>query len=516
MIVALLAVMTALADPATDGPAIPTLRVETRVVQIEIVATDSKGKPVTGLKKEDFTILDGGKARQIDLFSVSSDQPSAIAKPTGAVESLPPNVFSNRNPPPPVAPPHATVIVIDAAPSDVIHELGSFRTVQSMAAARVRVMKPDERIAVYVTSKHEGLKLLQDYTNDKVLLLKKIMDFSQPGLQAGLSPWMVYEPLSQDYRSDKELMAPLPRVAAPSPEGTNPRRDPNFVPRRETEGRIDDSVRENRLSLQEIAERLALLPGRKNIFWATLGMPPGLMRGIAWEKTFTALNEANVSVNVPGCSMSSRAIAEATGGATTCVDSPDAAAVIDAARVTYTLGFYLADDERDDTYRSIKVKVNRPHTELFYRQGYYAGKSPEALMEKKPELESALLSPVEATGVGLTARITRTPGTPQGTLMIQLNLDPATVSLQEKNGGWVGNVDELFVELNDVGNTLGRVSDKKEFDVATGSRESYERNGVSWPMQIPLAAGATKISIVVRDDKSGRLGSVTVPLADLK
>jgi hypothetical protein len=415
-----------------------------------------------------------------------------------------------------MAPSHATVIVIDAAPSDVIHELGAFRSVQLMAAGRVRSMKPDEQIAVYVTSKHEGLKLLQDYTNDQALLLKKIMAYSQGGLQAGLSPWMVYEPVSQDYKSDQALMAPLPRASAPPPEGTNPRRDPNFVPRRETEGRIDDSVRENRLSLQEIAERLALLPGRKNIFWATLGMPPGLMKGIAWDKTFTALNEANVAVNIPGCSMSSERIAEVTGGAATCMDSPAAVAVIDAARVTYTLGFYLADNERDDTYRALRVKVNRPHVELYYRQGYYAGKSPEALMEKKPELESALLNPVEATGVGLTARVTRTPGTPQSTLMIQINLDPSTVSLQEKNGGSVGNVEELFVEMNDIGNTLGRVSDKKEFDVAAGNRDSYEKDGVSWPMQLPLAAGATKVAIVVRDEKSGRLGSVTIPLADVK
>ena len=90
------------------------------------------------------------------------------------------------------------------------------------------------------------------------------------------------------------------------------------------------------------------------------------------------------------------------------------------------------------------MKVDRPHVQLYYRQGYLAGKTQDALHERKPELESVLLNQVDSTGVGITAHIETKPGSPRGALNLQLNLDPATLSLSEKDGGWTGNVDEMI------------------------------------------------------------------------
>ncbi len=184
----------------------------------------------------------------------------------------------------------------------------------------------------------------------------------------------------------------------------------------------------------------------------------------------------------------------------------------EAARTAYTLGFYLQESERDDAFHSLQVKINRPHVQLFYRQGYYAGKTQDALHERRPELESVLLNQVDATGVGITARVEAMPGSPRGTLDIRLNLDPATLSLSEKAGGRAGNVEEMFVQTNASGNTLAKVSDKKEFEVTAGDSTNYDSQGVSWPMSIPLVTGATTLTIVVRDSKTGHLGSLAIPL----
>jgi len=48
--------------------------------------------------------------------------------------------------------------------------------------------------------------------------------------------------------------------------------------------------------------------------------------------------------------------------------------------VVYTLRFALPDSERDKKFHALKVKVNRPHVEVYARQGYYAGG------EEKPDL----------------------------------------------------------------------------------------------------------------------------------
>ena len=105
----------ALSAQAPDGP---TMHAETRVVQIDVVVTDSHHKPVADLLKQDFTVTDNGKPRTIDIFSLnggtngseSPTMPPPVKPPSPA---LPADVFSNRNAGPPDLPPHATVILLD-------------------------------------------------------------------------------------------------------------------------------------------------------------------------------------------------------------------------------------------------------------------------------------------------------------------------------------------------------------------------------------------------------------------
>src|ERR1041385_956503 len=46
-----------------------TLRTNTRLVVVDVVATDSKGQAVPDLKAEDFTLLEDGKPQKIAGFS---------------------------------------------------------------------------------------------------------------------------------------------------------------------------------------------------------------------------------------------------------------------------------------------------------------------------------------------------------------------------------------------------------------------------------------------------------------
>lgn len=468
------------------------LHADTRVVQIDVVVTDSHGKPVTDLAKQDFTVTDNGKLRSIDIFSVNHGQSEPSLAPPA--KPLPPGVFSNRKPGPPNLPGHATVIVLDQL--NIAHD-PSRTPFQTAADAQLQVtslmskLSPDERIALYVTAKDEGLVLLQDYTNDRALLLQRLKNYIPRGMRT-------------------------PPQTAPDKAGAvgSPRRDPNAVPARETEMLAEDASNGTRLTLQALAEHLALLPGRKNVFLVRGSGPPLLMHGMAqqaWDKTVDALNEANVAVNTWQGELADR-----TGGQSW-HESYDLDATmaqeIAASRTVYTLAFYLPDSERDNIFHALKVKADHPGLQLYYRQGYYAGDTdlpPEK--STKGDLEASLLNQVDAKGVGITARLDSVPGTPRGTLNIRLNLDPVTLSLKQQNSGWLGQIDETFIELNETGATLSKISDTKQFEVAGGNRAHFDAQGVTWPMSIPLLPGATKITIVVRDSNTGHVGSLTVPL----
>ena len=67
------------------------IRSSTRLVQLSVIAQDAKGEPLTGLQKEDFTVLDEGKPQKIAFFSCGTPAPST---PPAA---LPFNVFTNRS-----------------------------------------------------------------------------------------------------------------------------------------------------------------------------------------------------------------------------------------------------------------------------------------------------------------------------------------------------------------------------------------------------------------------------------
>src|SRR6185503_14294661 len=57
---------------AQDAP-IPTpgvIRINVNLVQVDAVVTDSKGKPVTNLKAEDFEVQQDGKAQKIRNFEI--------------------------------------------------------------------------------------------------------------------------------------------------------------------------------------------------------------------------------------------------------------------------------------------------------------------------------------------------------------------------------------------------------------------------------------------------------------
>src|SRR5713101_6095889 len=75
---------------AEQSQARPVLKSSTRLVIVDVVASDSKGAPVANLKKEDFTILEGGVAQQIASFSFQHSGELVQAN-----TSLPLNVFSN-------------------------------------------------------------------------------------------------------------------------------------------------------------------------------------------------------------------------------------------------------------------------------------------------------------------------------------------------------------------------------------------------------------------------------------
>jgi VWFA-related protein len=510
---ALFAISESAIGAPQSAPQVPTLHAETRVVQIEVVARDSHGHPVGTLSKNDFIVTDQGQPRAIDIFSADagltvpnqSAPPLLPSGPGRQMQTMPPGVFSNRNAAPQPETQHSTVILLDHVNGDIVNAAIERDGVLSL----LKKARPDERIALYVIGKLSGVILLQDYTTNRELLMKSMREY----VPAHLDP---------------------PKFPQFSGAGAPPPLVPLVV---------EDTSELVRLSLQSLAEHLALLPGRKSVYWVSLGFSPRLMHGPAWEpkgqalelnpawqKTIDTLNEADVAVNAvdafprvrasdTGPALVMKEIAHQTGGQAWFGGSNDIGAElaqgIDDSRTTYTLGFYLAEGERDDKFHDLKVQTARPGLQLAYRQGYYAGNTdlPGSGTGNTGLLEAALLNQVDSHDVGISATVDIIPGTPRDTANVHMNLDTRTLALTEQAGSFKGKVEEMFVELNEAGRSLAKISDVKDFEFTAATREHYDSAGVTWPFTVPLVEGATKLAIIVRDSGTGRIGSLTVPLA---
>src|SRR5215475_3338486 len=97
-------------EPATRQPH-ETLKANTRLVVVDVVATDSHGQPVSNLTVDDFTMLEEGKPQRISHFSFQHPGEMQAA----SIPSLPPNVVSNA---PAVKSNTLNVIVLDSVNGD--------------------------------------------------------------------------------------------------------------------------------------------------------------------------------------------------------------------------------------------------------------------------------------------------------------------------------------------------------------------------------------------------------------
>jgi VWFA-related protein len=522
-----------------DAP--PTIRTETRAVQIDVAVRDAHGVPVRQLTKDDFTLLDNGKPRAIEFFSAEESEPVPDAAPPATPSSSPstPRVLSNTAPS--NAPREAvTVILLDASSptldlTTASAGLGLLASARQGAFDAMAKLPVKERIAVYHVSPG-GLKIVQDFTTDRDLLRKSINAWTIPiDWRPMCGPGLTGDPNHLGPGMQRQSQAP-PDPSNPNPLGCGTPFE--LIIRMGAISALD--------SLRIIGEKLAGLPGRKNLIWVTPGFPTRIkdMDDRSKQAVIEQLNDANVALNaidIRGGSAGRiddqgqlmQMMTEPTGGKAYLTRNDIAAAiqeVDEAARTNYTLGFYLPDNERDGKFHKLELRVDRPKLSLSYRKGYVAGGMVAGGMvagdisdikpanggPEKEAPETELLDPVDATAIGISATADVTPGQPHPTLHLKLSLDGRGLTLLPHDNGSAFTVSRMVAEMDARGVTLVEAQDSKEFLVPATSADAVHRDGIQihWEQTLPLMTGAATVRVIVRDKATGQAGTLTVPVAD--
>ncbi len=503
----ILAAMAVLWAPAQ------VIHVDTREVVVDVTVTDAKGAPVQGLTKDDFSITDEGKPRPITSFGIGSK----FAPITGSPTPLHPAPEAGAGGEA-AAVGHSTAIIVDEVNSYFEDAYQARKNVLDVMAK----IPADERIALYAIVRHQGLVLFADYTTDRDALRRALANHRAGGMRPNLKKrgGNLDPPTSREGGRDLQCSAAFGLSPAET-TGGDQNVPPSDAPMEEaTCPELFDgwhrNAEEARLSLQKLAEQLAPVPGRKSIFWITEAFPRWLVNGTfqpAWDKTLHELNEANAAVNTidtrglisygqpaTGAISTMIQIAEKTGGKAYFNRNDTDGALeqgIAASRVIYTLRFALPDSERDKKFHTLKVKVNRPHVEVYARQGYYAGGE-----EKNADL---ITSKIE--GAGLESSAAKVAAAPPLKAFVQVpyfyagpNRASVHLALQMENP------DALKRQTEIVGIALRNGAEASRFadTIAPGSGGRYEH-------AFTLAAGTYMLRITMGSGTSV-LGVKEIPL----
>ena len=240
-----------------EQTATPVVRVTTRLVVLDVVATGKDGKPITDLKAEDFTVEDSGKKQKIAIFDLQQ-APAQPARP-----SLPPNIFSNRPeytmPSGPV-----TVLLIDGLNTPFTDQARARTELIRYAATQV---KPGQQTAVYALG--NNLYKLLDFTSDPQVLQQALESFQPMSLP------------TQGQISSPVPPSPIIASGGNSRTGTTPPKPAVAVAlgiMQQFQGEQGTPVLQARIgttlaAMTLLARELGGKPERKNLVWVTAGFP---------------------------------------------------------------------------------------------------------------------------------------------------------------------------------------------------------------------------------------------------
>jgi len=508
----------------------PTIRVTTRLVQVNVVVHDKKGSPVSDLKKEDFTILDKGKEQKVAVFTVDS-----VDAPPKAWPALPPNIFSNRFQGA-ETPTSITVILFD----------GLNTRFQDQAYARKQIVKflseiqPHDRVALYLLG--GDLRILHDFTNNSDHLAKALSKYrGRISGELDAADPAPREPTGDDV---------LDQFLSNSDQAIS-----DFYSVNKAQSTLD--------AMEAIAHHLASLPGRKNLVWVsggfpfTLGLEPddfSMSNPSREHRSFSeetarvarAMNDANIAIYpvdargliaIPSMTASMpspglrrgtlksltppnqdtmQILADRTGGRAFFNTNDLTSAVRNAvndAKVTYTLGFYPDGDEWDGKFHEIKVKVARSGVDVRYRKGFVAftAHTPSA-QAIKAEIQNAIRTPLESTGIGVNARTDPVDKPQPGSLQIITQIDQANIVLQPQNDRWIGALELVWVQVASDGKVLNIETQALSMNLKKDRYDEIQKRGLILTKVIQPIENASHLRIIVVDHATGNVGSLQIPI----
>jgi len=525
-----------------QGPAAPpttktaaggkgTIRSTVSLVEIDVQVTDRDGKPVKGLKQDQFSVTEDSKAQKISSFeyndiekveTAGTGEQTPITVPLGMVTS----------------PEEIKAVVRDHRMIVLFFDLTSLQAEDLLRSTRAaqkylqQQMTPADLVAVVAFG--NTLKVVANFTNDRELL-KGSVDAIVPGHEAALS------------QLADAATAANGETAISEDTGAAFTAD-------DTEFNIFNTDRKL-AAVEALCEVLESVPGKKSIIQFTGGITQtGEENRSELIAATNAANRSNVSIY----SVDSRGLLTATPGGDASVGASGGNALFTGATVVsqsqsrqdsrdtlaslagdtggrsffdtgdfgkvfqsvqndnsgyYLVGYYSTNAANDGAWRRVRVKIDQlpAGAHIRAREGYYAPKSYGVFTteDRERQLEEAFQS--DNPDIELPVAVETSQfrlNTNQVFVPISAKLAPSALQWAQKRGSRETAFD-FAAEVRDArsNRVVGALRDTITVKIDAQHFQELQQRALVYQGGIILVSGEYKLKFLARENESGRIGT---------
>jgi hypothetical protein len=98
---------------------------------------------------------------------------------------------------------------------------------------------------------------------------------------------------------------------------------------------------------------------------------------------------------------------------------------------------------------------------------------------------------------------------------VKLNIAAADLGVEQRGGRWMDKLDIFFIQRDDAGIHAQVEGQTLGLRLKSSTYQNLLPNGVPFEHFVRLRPGTASLRVVVVDENSGRMGSVTIPAASL-
>jgi VWFA-related protein len=542
------------------------IKVTSNLVSLDVIVKDKKGRPITDLKAEDFTVTENGVPQKITFFDSTLTTATEVTQSTSAAAG--PNETKPR-PTPNGFPRNIVALVLDGQST----ELANLKHVREGILKYVRErISEDDSVALFSIS--GGLQLLQPFTHDKGALIAAVEKAYNSSIVSKTSE---AQGISENISALRDKISAGPPgetvPASPAAASAGSALAEKMIAQRMLQEYIQlrsvlsaQQTRPVLAALAAIAEGLRSVPGKKTLVMFSQGFVAPESLDWQVQSTVDIANRANVAIYIidstgltggtptsgslvaasPLAGISGELdmeqrrraaagesvfdisrqeglnrqqdllyrISEDTGGHFLKNTNDIGAGLerIDSEiRSRYTLAYRSTDPNFDGSFRKVKIEVRRPDTNVLTRAGYYAI-PPSQVVPMSPDdrkllanFASMAANPTLPLALQLTSFRSG-----EGLYLIPLAFEVAPTAIQFDQKG-----DKHRLQLDVLGVVRAEGEDKiltrlgGNFDVALSPAqyESISHDKIFYRQDILLGAGTYSVDLIVRDRLSGKVAA---------